>query len=78
MPVSIHIDANGISAGTPKKLFESRIGATVPATGYDVTADGKRFVAIEPVATPTRRETSELVLVEHCVEELRRQVPTGK
>ena len=41
---------------------------------YDVSADGKRFVMVQPVGTPERHE---LVVVLNWFEELKRLFPTN-
>ena len=66
------------SAGKPRVLFEGRYNTTATnAANYDVTADGQRFLMIQPAAeTPTA--TSQIQVVLNWFEELKRRVPTGR
>jgi serine/threonine-protein kinase len=61
-------------AGTPHAIFEGTFGSSAAIRGYDVTADGKRFLMVQQKERP-QANSSELVLVEHWVDELERKVP---
>jgi Tol biopolymer transport system component len=60
------------SAGTPQMLFEGPFRVDGPFRGYDVTADGQRFVMVLGEA-PAR--VSQMVLVQNWFEELKSRVP---
>jgi hypothetical protein len=46
---------------------------------YDVTADGKRIVALMPVETPeTQKAQTHVIFLENFFDELRRKVPLAK
>ena len=59
------------AAGRPVKLFEGNYGAfNQGRQTYDVSPDGKRFVMIQPVETPTP-----IIVVQNWTDELKRLVP---
>ncbi len=58
------------SAGTPQVLFEGSFGF-----GYDVTADGQRFVMV--LLGEQTRATSQLNFVFNWFDEVRRRVATA-
>ena len=65
------------SVGKPRMLFEGRYAQPpFPATNYDVSPDGQRFLMLKPVeqdhAAPTQ-----INVVLNWFEELKRRVPTG-
>jgi hypothetical protein len=68
-------------AGTPTKLFENALAWSLPGTAirsYDVSHDGRRFLALKPVGgseQPADAPTS-LIVVQHWDQELKRLVPT--
>jgi serine/threonine protein kinase/WD40 repeat protein len=68
-------------AGPPTKLFENAFAWSLPGTAirsYDVSHDGRRFLALKPVGgseQPADAPTS-LIVVEHWDQELKRLVPT--
>ena len=59
--------------GRQQLLFES--DAYLTRSMYDVSADGERFVMIEP--SGAAQLPTELVLVQNWAEELKRLVPTN-
>jgi Tol biopolymer transport system component len=74
MSVAITSTSTAFSSGPPRKLFEGRYGSTTPARGWDVTADGSRFVMTRPVDQP-QPPASQMILVQNFGEELKRRVP---
>jgi serine/threonine-protein kinase len=68
-------------SGTPAKLFENNDGWAISANNfgrsYDISADGRRFLAIKSAAEQTGAP-SNLVVVQSWFEELKRLVPAGK
>jgi hypothetical protein len=64
------------SASIPRMLFEGRFGTTTPIRGYDVSADGRRFLMIQPKPQPPARSITQMVVVLNWTEELKRLVPT--
>ena len=67
----------GLSTGTPTKLFQGRypFAASAGARSYDVAADGRRFIMIQPVEQPPL-PVAQIVIVQNWAEELKRLVPT--
>ena len=63
------------SAPVPRKLFEGAFGTTTPIRGYDVSADGRRFLMIQP-KQPVVQPITQLVVVTNWFEELKARVPT--
>lgn len=63
---------NGFSAGRPEALFEDSVPAWMDG-GYDVSADGQRFLTMETLPDGANK----IVFVPHWFEELKRLVPTG-
>jgi hypothetical protein len=62
-----------LTAGRPVKVFEGNYGAfNQGRQTYDVSPDGKRFVMIQPVETPTP-----IIVVQNWTDELKRRVPTN-
>jgi len=65
------------SPGRPKELFE---GPYVPTPrsfpDYDVSPDGQRFLMLKPVED--QQATSQIIVVQNWIEELKQKVPTGK
>ena len=76
MSVAVTTTPSAFSSGLPQKLFEGRYGSTTPARGWDVTADGRRFMMTRPV-DPPQPPPSQMVLVENFAEELKRRVPVS-
>jgi len=62
-------------SGTPRVLFETPMGLQAAVRGYDITADGARFLMVQPRPRPPITP-SRIVLVQHWFDELRRRVPT--
>jgi serine/threonine-protein kinase len=71
MSVKVTTTSTSFSAGVPQKVFEGLYGSTTPARGWDVTADGRRFLLIRGVEAPPQ-PTSQMVLVQNFGEELKR------
>ena len=71
-------DSNGadvFSAGKPRVLFEGQyIGGPGFNAGYDVTADGQRFLMLK-AATEQEAAATQINVVLNWFEELRRRVP---
>jgi Tol biopolymer transport system component/tRNA A-37 threonylcarbamoyl transferase component Bud32 len=64
MAVGIRATQAGLTADTPRKLFEGRYSFTGPARGYDVTPDGQRFLMVQARDLPPQPPV-ELVLVQN-------------
>jgi len=62
------------TAGAPRVLFQGNYGATAGIRGYDVTADGRRFLMVQQKERPPV-SASEMILVENWLEELKARVP---
>ena len=60
--------------GTPRLLFEGPFRIDGPFRGYDVTADGQRFLMVRAVERPAER-VSQIVFVQNWLEELTARVP---
>src|SRR5688572_12510252 len=60
--------------GPPRLLFEGRFRIDGPFRGYDVTADGRRFLMVRADERPAERVT-QIVFVQNWFEELRARVP---
>jgi len=43
--------------GVPRKLFQRRLAVSTVEDQYDVTADGQRFLVLDPEGQPTTRLT---------------------
>jgi serine/threonine-protein kinase len=70
-------------AGTPAKLFDNTYAWEIGGTGltgrsYDISPDGRRFLAFKPVATDETGAPNNLIVVQSWFEELRRLAPAGK
>jgi hypothetical protein len=63
------------TAGAPRVLFQGRYGASAIIRGYDVTADGRRFLMVQQKDRPPVTVT-DMILVQNWVEELKARVPT--
>jgi serine/threonine-protein kinase len=73
-------ESGGLVASSPRTLLEpqyyslqSAVNAFIPARGYDVSPDGRRFLMIESADVPAN--TSGIVVVLNWAEELKRLVP---
>ena len=62
------------TAGHPRMLFQGRYGATGIIRGYDVTADGRRFLMVQQKERPPV-SAADMILVQDWVEELKSRVP---
>ena len=63
--------------GEPRVLFEGSFAGSLGAASYAVSRDARRFLMVRLRENPFR--ASELIVVEHWFEELKRGVPpTGK
>jgi eukaryotic-like serine/threonine-protein kinase len=68
----------GFAPGTPRMLFEGRYEtAPFPATNYDVSPDGQRFLMVKPTEQEQAAPT-QINVVLNWFEELKQKVPTGK
>ena len=65
----------GFSASTPRKLFEGRFTVSTPSRSYDVTADGRRFMMVQP-RDQAPQPVAQIVVVQSWLEELKRLAPT--
>ena len=79
--VEVTIGSGGsFQAGAPKRLvapgyYTSDIGNI--GRSYDVSPDGRRFLLIKEVAEEEQTPASDIVVVQHWLEELKRRVPTN-
>ncbi|OFV90291.1 MAG: hypothetical protein A3G76_04755 [Acidobacteria bacterium RIFCSPLOWO2_12_FULL_65_11] len=74
MAVPVKSTPAGFSAGIPRKLFEGRYQLTAaPIRSFDVTANGQRFLMVQPL-DPRPEPPTELVLVTNWFEELKARV----
>jgi len=62
--------------GIPKPLFEKTFVAEAAQLGYDVTADGKRFLMIK--SSKQEQAGAQIRLILNWFEELKQKVPSGK
>jgi len=65
-----------LRAGTPKELFS--FSPPTGTAGYDVSADGKRFLVIGQGAEQDKAATPELHFVVEWFDEIRRRTAAGK
>jgi eukaryotic-like serine/threonine-protein kinase len=63
------------STGTPRRLFEGRFILSTVSRSYDVTADGRRFMMIQP-RDQAPQPVAQIVVVQSWLEELKRLAPT--
>ncbi len=63
------------TAGIPKPL-ESVVRLTNPIRGYDVTADGKRFITVRDNERSPEPPPAHMIVVQNWLEELKLLVPT--
>jgi hypothetical protein len=54
-------------------LFQGRFGVTANIRGYDVAADGQRFLMVQQKDRPATR-VADMVIVQNWVEELKEKV----
>jgi hypothetical protein len=67
-----------VSVGKPQPLFAGKYYVAQtgsPRPQYDVTADGKRFLMLQPTAAGAERPR--IVVVQHWLEELKRLLPSS-
>jgi Tol biopolymer transport system component/tRNA A-37 threonylcarbamoyl transferase component Bud32 len=64
MAAGIRATQTGMTADTPRRLFEGRYSFTGPVRGYDVTPDGTRFLMVQARDLPPQPPI-ELVLVQN-------------
>jgi serine/threonine-protein kinase len=74
MGVSLTTGAT-MSVGLPKRLFSGRFLVTAAIRGYDMTADGQRFLMVQVKDRPPFRP-SQIVLVQNWFEELNQHMPS--
>ena len=66
------------AAGTPRMLFEGRYEPSpVPATNYDVSPDGQRFLMLKP-SEQAQAAPTQINVVLNWFEELKQKVPAAK
>jgi len=66
--------------GTPAKLFDSTYAWAISGLigrSYDISADGRRFLAIKPPAAEQTGAPTNLIVVQNWFEELKRLAPAG-
>ena len=68
------LTTSGFSVSTPRQLFAGRFTANIPSRSYDVTADGRRFVMVQP-REQAPQPVTHIVVVQNWTEELKRLVP---
>jgi hypothetical protein len=67
----------GFLAGRPQLLFDRSYSLPTGGWTYDVSPDGRQFLMIKPVSESTSAPApTNLVVVQHFDEELKRLVPT--
>jgi eukaryotic-like serine/threonine-protein kinase len=77
MAVPITVSGSALTAGAPRQLFEAKgLSTTGPARGYDVTADGQRFLFVREVSVPPPAPPP-MVLVDNWFQELKRLAPAS-
>jgi hypothetical protein len=84
--VSVQTTATTFSAGTPRKLLDTRYYAGSTTRGfdlraYDVSADGQRFLMIKDTAPADPQSTApaaSMVVVLNWFEELKAKVPSAR
>lgn len=64
--------------GNPQVIFDGPYVAPQPGRTYDVSADGQRFLMIKESGADQTSAPSEIVIVQHWFEELKRLVPTKR
>ena len=78
---SVPVETTGAEfiAGTPRPLLKPLYyigGAGAVGRGYDVSPDGRRFVMIKAEAPESAGASTNVVVIQHWDEELKRLVPT--
>lgn len=64
------------SIGTPRRLFQGDFTDSSESRSYDVSADGRRFIMVQPHEQPPL-PVSQIVVVQNWSEELKRIAPTN-
>lgn len=64
------------SIGTPRRLFQGDFTDSSESRSYDVSADGRRFIMVQPHEQPLL-PVSQIVVVQNWSEELKRIAPTN-
>ena len=79
MVVSVDYEPD-LRLGIPEKLFDWRHqGDLEGVTGYDISADGTRFVMVRPaIDATTARQPRQINVILNWFEELKERVPTGR
>jgi Tol biopolymer transport system component len=74
--MAVRVDARGSawSASTPQKVVDGPYVTLTSASGrtYDISPDGRRFLVVKQPAT---RPSTNIVIVQNWLEELRRLAP---
>ncbi len=65
-----------LAIGDPQVLFEGFYAILYPTRGYDVAADGQRFVMLQDQEYP-RQPVTHINVVLNWFEELKRRVPNN-
>ena len=65
----------GLSIGSPTKLFRGRFTISASSRSYDVTADGRRFIMVQ-AREQADMPVAQVVVVQNWLEEVKRLVPT--
>jgi Tol biopolymer transport system component len=73
--VPVRMTGATFSAGNPAKVFDTKYGMHVATRGYDVSADGRRFVMIKAGASDGNAPPTSLIVVANWFEELKAKVP---
>jgi hypothetical protein len=74
--MAVHVSTTPtFSAGEPQKLFDDPHVGGANHTGYDVSADGRRFLMIKEDMTNAPVRPTQIIVVQHFDEELKRLVP---
>jgi hypothetical protein len=75
--VSFTATAGSFQADKPKELFRGPFAQFSFSAGYDVTADGQRFVMFSPEGDEARMARTHVVLVLNWQDELRGEFGGG-
>ena len=75
MAVPVRTSGTTFSAGTPAKVFDTKYAMYMASRGYDVSADGRRFVMIKAGAAGGNAPPTSVVVVANWFEELTARVP---
>ncbi len=75
MVVPVRTTGTTFTAGNPAKVFDTKYTMHVASRGYDVSADGRRFVMIKPGTVGENALPTSLIVVANWLEELKAKVP---